>query len=78
MRTREIVMLDDALVHPTFSSDLYVRERNARSILCLPLVTESKLVGVIDLENNLTSHVFTPSRIAVLKLLVLQAGTAQS
>jgi PAS domain S-box-containing protein len=74
MRTREIVTLDDALAHPTFSADLYVRERNARSILCLPLVTEAKLVGVIYLENNLTSHVFTPSRIAVLKLLVLQAA----
>jgi len=74
MRTREIVMLDDASGHRTFSADPYVRERNAKSILCLPLVNEAKLVGVIYVENNLTSHVFTPSRIAVLKLLVLQAA----
>jgi PAS domain S-box-containing protein len=73
MRTREIVILDDASAHPTFCADLYVRERNAKSILCLPLVNEGKLAGVLYLENNLTSHVFTPSRIAVLKLLALQA-----
>jgi len=74
MRTREIVILDDAQSHPTFSTDLYVRERNARSILCLPLVKEAKVVGVLYLENNLTSHVFTSSRIVVLKLLALQAA----
>jgi PAS domain S-box-containing protein len=74
LRTREIVILDDASAHPTFSTDLYVRERNARSILCLPLVNEAKLVGVLYLENNLISHVFTSSRIAILKLLALQAA----
>jgi PAS domain S-box-containing protein len=73
-RTREIVILDDASAHPTFSTDLYVRERNAKSILCLPLVNEAKLAGVLYLENNLTSHAFTPSRIAVLKILALQAA----
>ena len=74
MRTREIVILDDASAHPMFSRDSYVRERNAKSILCLPLVNEAKLSGVLYLENNLTSHAFTSSRIAVLKLLALQAA----
>ena len=74
MRTREIVILDDASAHPTFSTDSYVRVRNARSILCLPLVSESKMTGVLYLENNLTPYAFTPSRIAVLKLLALQAA----
>ena len=74
MRTREIVILDDASAHPTFSKDPYIRERNARSILCVPLVSEAKLAGVLYFENNLTSHVFTSGRIAVLKLLALQAA----
>jgi PAS domain S-box-containing protein len=74
MRSREIVILDDASAHPTFSTDSYIRERNARSILCLPLVNESKMTGVLYLENNLTAYVFTPDRIAILKLLALQAA----
>ncbi|MBV9558436.1 MAG: GAF domain-containing protein, partial [Pseudolabrys sp.] len=74
MRTREIIMLDDASAAPAFSTDPYVRERKARSMLCLPLLQGAKLTGVLYLENNLASHVFTPNRIVVLKLLALQAA----
>jgi signal transduction histidine kinase/GAF domain-containing protein len=74
MRAREIVILEDASAHPAYSTDSYVVERKAKSILCLPLVKESRITGVLYLENNLTPHVFTPSRTAVLKLLALQAA----
>ena len=47
---------------------------HARSILCLPLVKQAKLIGVLYLENNLASHVFTPARISVLELLASQAA----
>ena len=35
---------------------------------------QAKLIGVLYLENNLASHVFTPSRISVLELLASQAA----
>jgi PAS domain S-box-containing protein len=73
-RTRESVILDDAASHNAFSADPYLRRHNARSILCLPLINQAKLIGVLYLENNLTPHVFTPTRIAVLKLLAPQAA----
>ncbi|MGA2125618.1 MAG: AAA family ATPase [Xanthobacteraceae bacterium] len=74
MRTREGVLLDNASLHSTYSLDPYVRGRNARSVLCLPLVNDSKLIGVLYLENNLTPHVFTPDRVTRLKVLVSQAA----
>jgi PAS domain S-box-containing protein len=74
MRTRESVILDDAAAHPPFAADPYLRQRQARSVLCVPLVKQSKLIGVLYLENNLASRVFTPSRISVLKLLASQAA----
>jgi PAS domain S-box-containing protein len=74
IRTRESVILDDALVQNPFSTDEYICQRLARSILCLPLVKQSKLIGVLYLENNLASHVFTPARITVLELLISQAA----
>jgi PAS domain S-box-containing protein len=40
----------------------------------VPLLKQSKLIGVLYLENNLASRVFTPSRISVLKLLASQAA----
>ena len=74
IRTRESVILDDASAQNPFSADEYICQKHARSVLCLPLVKQSKLIGVLYLENNLASHVFTPARISVLELLASQAA----
>jgi PAS domain S-box-containing protein len=74
MRTRESVILDDALEQNPFSADEYICQKHIRSVLCLPLVKQAKLIGMLYLENNLASHVFTPSRISVLELLASQAA----
>jgi C4-dicarboxylate-specific signal transduction histidine kinase len=68
------VILDDASKEKLFSADNYIIQNRARSLLCLPLVKQAELIGVLYLENNLASHVFTPARIAVLKLLSSQAA----
>ena len=74
LRTRESVILDDAALNNPFSADTYIRQRHARSIFCLPLINQAKLIGMLYLENNLTPHVFTPTRTAVLRLLASQAA----
>jgi PAS domain S-box-containing protein len=74
IRTRQSVILDDALAQDPFSADEYICQKHARSILCLPLVKQAKLIGALYLENNLASHVFTPARISVLELLASQAA----
>src|SRR5258705_13453952 len=76
IRTRQSVILDDGLAQNPFSADEYICQKHARSVLCLPLVKQSKLIGVLYLENNLASHVFTPARISVLELLASQAAIA--
>ena len=74
MRTQESVILDDASAQIPFSMDGYVNRSRARSVLCLPLVKQAKLVGALYLENNLTPRVFTRPRLAVLELLSSQAA----
>ncbi len=74
VRTRESVILDDAPVSSRFSDDEYIRINRVRSILCLPLIRQSRLAGALYLENRLTSHVFTPERIVVLRALASQAA----
>jgi PAS domain S-box-containing protein len=74
IRTRESVILDDALAQQPFSTDVYIAQKRARSILCLPLVKQSKLIGVLYLENSLAPHVFKPARISLLELLASQAA----
>jgi PAS domain S-box-containing protein len=73
-RTHETVILDDASARNPFAGDPYVRRQQTRSVLCLPLVNRGTLIGVLYLENNLAPRVFTPTRIAVLKLLASQAA----
>jgi GAF domain-containing protein len=53
MHTKENVILDDASVQNPFSADPYIGQRLARSVLCLPLANQAKLIGVLYLENNL-------------------------
>ena len=74
IRMRQSVILDDASAENPFSADDYIREKRARSVLCLPLVKQTKLIGVLYLENNLASHVFTPARKSLLELLASQAA----
>jgi PAS domain S-box-containing protein len=74
VRTSESVILDDAAHQSAFVADPYIRQRQARSILCLPLINQGRLNGVLYLENNLTSRVFPPARITALKLLASQAA----
>jgi len=76
LRTREIVILDDAAADPSYCADSYIRQSQARSILCLPLLNQGTLIGVLYLENNITSRVFAPNRTPVLKLLASQAAIA--
>ena len=74
LRTQETVILDDAVAQSSFAADPYIRQHMARSILCLPLLNQAKLIGLLYLENNLAARVFAPARIAVLKLLASQAA----
>ena len=74
IRTRESVILDDASKPNIFSDDDYLRRRQAKSILCLPLIKQGQLTGLLYLENTLTSSAFTPDRIAILELLAAQAA----
>ena len=74
LRTRESIMLHDASGQSSFSADDYVREHRARSVLCLPILKQTRLLGTLYLENNLTVHAFTPARMAILKLLASEAA----
>ena len=74
LATRSSVTLNDARQANPFSHDDYLQQKNLRSILCLPLVKQRKLIGVLYFENNLVSHVFTPARHALLDLLASQAA----
>jgi PAS domain S-box-containing protein len=73
-RCQERVLLDDATQSNSFSADDYLSRQQPKSVLCLPLMRRSALVGLLYLENNLTTHAFTSERVTVLELLASQAA----
>lgn len=73
-RTLKVVILDDAVSSSSqFGDDPYFRA-GVRSVLCLPLVKQKRLIGILYLENNHLPGVFTGRRIALLELLASQAA----
>jgi predicted ATPase/signal transduction histidine kinase/CheY-like chemotaxis protein/HPt (histidine-containing phosphotransfer) domain-containing protein len=80
VRTRETVLLADAS-HASgdvsnFATDPYVTTHSPRSLLCMPILKQGGLVGILYLENRLAVGAFTPAHVSTLELLVLQAAIA--
>jgi PAS domain S-box-containing protein len=73
--SRDTVSLDDAGAHTgEFSEDDYLRRVKPKSVLCMAIQRQDKLLGVLYLENNLVSGAFTPERRTVLEVLAAQAA----
>ncbi|MDZ7951121.1 AAA family ATPase [Nostoc sp. DedQUE09] len=76
IRTHESIILNDATREGNFTNDPYIQDHQTKSLLCLPLLNQGKLVGVLYLENQLATGAFTPERSQVLHLLSTQAAIA--
>ena len=69
----QVLLADTVQPHP-FSSDPYLISRRPKSVLCIPILRQTTLIGLLYLENTLIPHAFTPERVAVLELLASQAA----
>ncbi|MCC5645599.1 AAA family ATPase [Nostoc sp. CHAB 5824] len=75
-RTRNNLVLDDAVKDSRFAADAYITTYQSKSILCLPLIHSGKFTGILYLENNLIPGAFTTERVNVLNLLIAQISIA--
>ncbi len=74
LRTQETVVLDHASQVGQFTQDPYIASAQPQSMLCLPLLHQGELKGILYLENRLTPGAFTGDRIEVLRILAAQAA----
>lgn len=70
------VVLADAQTDNVYGKDKYFQGSGIRSAICLPILKQSRLLGIIYLENNLAPNVFTPDILRLLELLSLQIVTS--
>jgi signal transduction histidine kinase len=74
LHTRENLVIDDATRQLNFASDPYIIRQQPKSLLCVPIINQEKLIAVLYLENNLTTGAFTSDRLQTIKLLCSQAA----
>ena len=72
-RTKQDLVIEDLSKEGKFK-DLYITTNKPKSVLCIPLLNQGKLIGIVYLENNLTTGAFTIDRIEILKMLSSQAA----
>ncbi|WP_224367325.1 ATP-binding sensor histidine kinase [Hyalangium versicolor] len=70
--TGETSVLADAAHQGRFIADPYVVRRAVKSVLIVPLQRTAATIGVLYLENDLTTRAFTPERVGVLRMLSSQ------
>ncbi len=75
-RTLETQVLNNVSAETTFAADPYIIEHHPKSVLCTPIVTQGKLIGLLYLENNLTTGAFTQDRLEVLGILSSTAAVS--
>ncbi|MEG3919598.1 AAA family ATPase [Microcoleus sp. T3_A4] len=73
-RSLKPLVIVDARVSSQVASDRYIEQHQPISVLCMPILNQGQLIGVLYLENNLTVGAFTSDRIEVLNLLASQAA----
>jgi anti-anti-sigma regulatory factor len=77
-RTREPLVLDDASADDRFAGDPCIAARGTKSVLCLPLLHQGRLSGVLYLEHGAATAAFNAARVELLGLLLLASQAAIS
>ncbi len=73
-RTREAVVIHNACKDDNWQNNPYIMKNRTKSVLCIPVIYQNRLKGVVYLENNLSDNVFTSERLETLKILSSQAS----
>lgn len=72
--TLQCLVVEDAGRHEIYSAEAYVETNKVKSVLCLPVIRQTRLIGVLYMENNAVAAAFTEERVEILQLLSSQAA----
>ncbi|MHA2277966.1 MAG: ATP-binding protein, partial [Candidatus Kariarchaeaceae archaeon] len=75
-RTQKDVILNNACAEGKFTTDPYMKQKQSKSVLGLPLVFQGRLLGILILQNYKIEAAFTEDRLQVLRTLTAQAATS--
>ena len=71
--THDVIVVEDLETDLPIIDD-YLNQHQPKSLLCLPLLNQGSLIGILYLKNRFTGGVFTEERIRILNFLCTQAA----
>ena len=72
VRSQQELLLNNAAHEGNFTHDPYIMAKKPKSILCLPLINQGRLIGLLYLENRLSKDVFSSQNLHILSLISSQ------
>ncbi|WP_170885498.1 AAA family ATPase [Bacillus alkalicellulosilyticus] len=73
-KIREAVICENLSEDSRFHFDEYVVKHKPKSVICIPILNKRRLMGMLYLENNLSTSAFTNEHATILDLLISQAA----
>ncbi len=73
-RTQQELVLNNAQNEGDYQTNSYLQKQGVKSVLCLPVLYQNMLKGLLYLENNLVANAFSPSHVSVLNMISTQAA----
>lgn len=74
IRSRDALIIRDALSDSLWQGNSYIRDNGIRSVMCLPILYQNRLKGIVYLENNLSDSVLSSDRLETIRILSSQAA----
>ncbi len=75
-KTMKTLIIDNPRNDPRFINNSYLHINNPKSVLCLPITSQGKLIAIVYLENNLIEHAFTKKHKDTVELIAAQAAVS--
>lgn len=75
-RTRADLVISDIHQNQQFRHDPYLQRSGVQALLCVPVLRQTELLGMIYLENHLVRGTFTKERLEMLRLLTPQMAVS--
>ncbi|WP_414625253.1 AAA family ATPase, partial [Calothrix sp. CCY 0018] len=72
--TQQTIVIDNCRIDIPGVIGEYMMEHHPKSVLCTPIINQGHLVGILYLENQIASGVFTFERQQIINLLASQAA----
>ena len=76
--SEDFLLVDNPSSELAYANDVYFEKNRPLTCICVPIIYQGKLFGILYLENQTTANAFNESQIELLKSISVQAAVSLS